>query len=300
MKLNLRSIDLNLLTVFDSLMDTGKLSATAVELGMSQPAVSAALQRLRITFDDELFLRQRSGMQPTPRARQLQGDIREALQLVRRAVSATPHFDPSTADRRFTLLGEVMFESAVMGSLLNRFAESAPQLRIDSLPIQQNDPVKTLVNLDADLLLDYVDYQHPQINRAHAGTEELVVLAARHHPRIKRLSAKRYLAEPHVILSRRHGKQTSLEYALGQITMERRIQASVQSFASMPIVVAQTDCLATVPKRLGELYEQAYPLRCHPFPFSIEPIPLHMHWPRVLDNDPAHRWFREQVSAVLD
>ena len=66
MNLNLRSIDLNLLTVFDSLMDTGKLSATAVALGMSQPAVSAALQRLRLTFDDALFIRQRSGMQPTP------------------------------------------------------------------------------------------------------------------------------------------------------------------------------------------------------------------------------------------
>lgn len=300
MKLNLRSIDLNLLTVFDSLMDTGKLSATAVALGMSQPAVSAALQRLRLTFDDALFIRQRSGMQPTPRARQLQGDIHEALQLVRRAVTAVPTFDPASADRHFTLIGEVMFESMVLGQLLNQLADSAPGLRVDSLPIQQNEPVKTLVDLTADLLLDYVNYDHPQLLQAPVGTEKLVVLAAADHPRIKTgLTMKDYLAEPHVILSRRHGKQTSLEYAIGQSSMERQIRASVQSFASMPIVVAQTHFLATVPERLGALYEQAYPVRCHLFPLAIEPIPLYMYWPRVLDRDPGHRWFRQQVSAVL-
>ncbi len=300
MKLNLRGIDLNLLTIFDSLMDTGKLSATAADLGMSQPAVSAALQRLRLTFGDELFIRHRSGMQPTPRAHLLHTDIREALHLVRRAVSTEPMFNPATADRSFTLLSDVFFESTVIGELLNRLSDIAPGVRIDTSPLAPEDPASTLTNLKGDLILDYATHSSTQLCSAQVSVERLVVIAARAHPRIQSApTLEEFLSEAHVILSRRHGKLTSLEYALGNISLNRRIRATLQSYSSMPIVVANTDCLATVPQRLGTLYEQAFDVRCYPFPVAMEPVPVYMYWPRVLDQDPAHRWFRQQLSAVL-
>lgn len=300
MKLNLRGVDLNLLTVFDSLMETGKLSASASALGMSQPAVSAALQRLRLTFGDELFIRHRSGMQPTARARQLHGDIREALQLVRRALSAEPEFDPATAERSFTLFSDVFFESTVVGTLLNRFNETAPGVRIDTAPATLADPVAALTTLSADLLLDYATYNSSQLCEAQVGVEQLVVMAARNHPRLQQPpSLDEFLAESHVILTRRHGRLTALEYALGNISLNRRVRATVQSFSSMPIVVSQTDCLATVPQRLGALYAEAFAVKCYPFPVAMEPVPLRMYWPRLLDQDAGHRWLRQELSRVL-
>ncbi|MFT5032487.1 MAG: DNA-binding transcriptional LysR family regulator [Bacteroidia bacterium] len=154
MKLNLRSIDLNLLTVFDALIESGKLSLAAKRLGMSQPAVSAALSRLRTSFKDELFVRSRSGMLPTLRALALHQDIREALQLVQRAMTSGTAFDPALAERSFTILGDSFFESAMIGSLLNRLTESAPGIRIETASIVQSDPVQALRSINADVLLD--------------------------------------------------------------------------------------------------------------------------------------------------
>jgi len=300
MKLNLRSVDLNLLTVFDALMEASKLSLAAERLGMSQPAVSAALQRLRATFKDDLFIRSRSGMLPTPRAQALHPDIREALQLVRRAISTQPAFNPAEAERSFTILGDAFFESAMVGSLLNRLTESAPGIRIETASVTQSDPVQALRSLSADLLLDYDRVSSPQLVSERFGEEHLVVIAARNHPRIKRRpSLKAYLHEHHVILTRRHHDGTSLEHALGGISLDRRIRASVQHFSSMPVIVSQTDCLATVPQRLGSLYEAAFDVRCYPFPMDIEPIPMWMCWPRALHNDVAHQWLRERLIEVL-
>ncbi|HCS28934.1 MAG TPA: LysR family transcriptional regulator, partial [Spongiibacteraceae bacterium] len=159
-----------------------------------QPAVSAALQRLRATFKDDLFIRSRSGMLPTPRAQGLHPDIREALQLVRRAISTQPAFNPAEAERSFTILGDAFFESAMVGSLLNRLTESAPGIRIETASVTQSDPVQALRSLSADLLLDYDRVSSPQLVAERFGEEHLVVLAARSHPRIKRRpSLKAYL-----------------------------------------------------------------------------------------------------------
>lgn len=300
MKLNLRSVDLNLLTVFDALMDSGKLSLAADRLGMSQPAVSAALQRLRVTFADELFVRSRSGMLPTPRAQALHRDIREALQLVRQAISSESAFDPARAERSFTILGDSFFESAMIGSLLNQLTESAPGIRIETASIAASDPAQALRSLNADVLLDYDKLSSPQLMAEQIGDETLVVIASRQHPRIRRRpSMKAFLREHHVILTRRHRSNTSLEHALGGVSLDRKIKATVQHFSSMPIIVAQTDCLATVPQRLGTLYEAAFNVRCYPFPMDVAPIPMWMYWPKVLDGDAAHQWLRARLVEVL-
>ncbi len=300
MKLNLRSVDLNLLTVFDALIEQGKLSQAAEQLGMSQPAVSAALQRLRATFKDQLFVRSRSGMLPTPRAMELHRDVREALQLVRHAMSSGSAFDPTVTERSFTIVGDSFFESAMIGSLLNRLSEVAPGISIETASITETDPVQALRSLNADLLLDYDRLTSPQLVAEQIGEESLVVLASRQHPRLKkRLSMKRFLNEDHVILTRRHRSSTSLEHALGGIPLNRRVKATVQHFSSMPIIVAQTHCLATVPQRLGALYEAAFDVRCYPFPIDIAPIPMWMYWPKVLHSDAAHQWLRAQLVDVL-
>ncbi len=300
MKLNLRSVDLNLLTVFDALMESGKLSLAAERLGMSQPAVSAALARLRISFRDELFVRSRSGMLPTPRAQALHQDIREALHLVRRAITGSSAFDPTLAERSFTILGDSFFESAIIGRLINQLSESAPGVRIETTSITLSDPVQALRSLNADVLLDYEELISPQLMAQEVAQETLVVITARQHPRIKRRpSMKAFLREHHVILTRRHRSNTSLEHALGGVSLNRRIKASVQHYSSMPIIVAQTDCIATVPRRLGALYEAAFDVRCHLFPIDIAPIPMWMYWPKVMHGDAAHQWLRDRLIEVL-
>ena len=294
MKLNLRSVDLNLLTVFEALLREQNLSRVAEQLGMSQPAVSAALQRLRLTMKDELFVRTRSGMRPTPRAIAAQAAVAEALALISEALSMEQVFSPATAEREFSLLADGYMEMAALGPLLRALQGSGAGLRLRNEVLDQQDVAKALSRLEYDAVIDFVRIESDKVCSALLGEQELVVIAAGAHPRIAgSLSAQQYFAEGHILLRQRSRYRSQLELALGGQKLERRVDLHVQHFAAMPSVVEQTDALASMPRELARRYAAAYDIQVLPFPLPVPPIPVWLMWPLSLNGDAGHRWFIE-------
>ena len=298
MKLNLRAVDLNLLTVFDALLREQNLSRVAEQLGMSQPAVSAALQRLRLTMKDELFVRTRSGMRPTPRALAAQAAVAEALALISEALSVEQNFSPAIAEREFSLLADGYMEMAALGPLLRALQCSGAGLRLRNEVLDQQDVAQALLRLEYDAVIDFVRIESEKICSAPLGEQELVVIAAASHPRIAgRLSAKQYFAEGHILLRQRSRYRSQLELALGGQKLERRVDLHVQHFAAMPSVVAQTAALASMPRALAQRYAAAYDIQVLTFPLAVPLIPVWLMWPTSLNGDAGHRWFIELLKT---
>ena len=298
MKLNLRSIDLNLLPVFDAIMEAGQLSRAADQLGMSQPAISAALQRLRHTLDDDLFVRTRQGMEPTPRARELHLLLAPQLASLRESLDPGNRFEPSTSQRHFRLLSVDYFEMVMLPPLLQRIRRQAPDVMLEIAPAG-DDMADTLHKAHADLAVDAFVQEDSRLHREVLLEENLVVVARRGHPQFQgRCSKSRFLKAEHVVLPART-RRLPLDQILNAPGWQRRTGARVTQFASMLAVCARSDMIATVPERLAHHYADALQLQVLPFPVVMPPVPIYMLWPAAQDRDPAHRWLRQQLTDSL-
>ncbi len=300
MKPHLRSVDLNLLTVFDAVMREPNFSAAAVSLGMTQPAVSNAVARLRDTFGDALFVRGRHGMTPTPRARELVGPVREALDIIRGALDPAADFDPSRSDRVFHLALGDYGELVLLPFLLRRLRDCGGNLAIHTYPEHDPESLALVKEGRLDFFFDYRPPEDDQLDACVLGEEEAVVIARRRHPVVKRrLTKKMYLEAGHVVLGRPHPNQTLLE-ALWRDRgpLPRRVAARVRQYAAMPRLVAQSDCLATVPRRMAEQAARGLPIAIHRLPFDLGPIPTWMVWNRALERDKGHAWLKQAILEI--
>lgn len=299
MKLNLRAFDLNLLTVFDALMCEQNLSRAAERIGMSQPAMSAALQRLRLSLNDELFVRHRSGMMPTPRAEAVYAKVQPALQLITESFAVGGDFDPGSEEREFVIAVDSYIETTALGDILSRMQEAGPGLRLRSESLIGLDVEAALNRLEVNVALDYLRLESPRIAAELLGREELVVIAALNHPSIvDGCTREQYLSCQHALLRQRSRAASQLEQALGGDKLERRVALHVQDYAAMAAVVARSEVLGTMPKRLAEIYARAHGLRVLPFPLDIAPVSMWMMWPRALNGDAGHRWLLDQLRSM--
>lgn len=299
MKLNLRAIDLNLLPIFVAVVEEGQLSRAAQRLGMSQPAVSAALQRLRLTVDDPLFTRSRSGLSPTPRARDLYRDVSAHIQQVAEALDPSQCFDPLTSDRILRLIAPDYFEFLVLGPLMARLRHASPTMGIQVLP-PQDSWNRQLLDGEADFA---IDTQLPSDDRLEAKPvmeESLTVVARRDHPTIQgTLSLEEFLAAEHVVLPLRERQVLPLDQILGRPGWRRKVGAQVVQYGNLLSVAGASDLIATVPKRMAQKLAPTFGLQLLRFPVSVPPVVIYLIWPTVLARDPAHKWFKDLLEAHL-
>lgn len=298
MKLNLRSVDLNLLPVFSAIMDAGQLSRAAESLGMSQPAISAVLQRLRHTFGDDLFVRTHQGMTPTPRARELYDQLGPQLLALRETLDPGNRFDPGTSQRVFRLVSVDYFEMVILPPLLARVRNQAPNVMLEVSPAT-DAMVDQLHKTQVDLAIDAFVQEEDRLQRQVLLEEGLVVVARQGHPVLKgRCSKKQFLNAEHVVLPDRN-RRLPLDQILDAPGWQRRTGARVTQFASMLATAAGSDMIATVPERLARHYAAPLNLQVLPFPVPLPPVPVYMLWSPALDQDPAHRWLRQQLHDTL-
>ncbi|RLT99229.1 LysR family transcriptional regulator [Ketobacter sp.] len=299
MKLNLRAVDLNLLPIFVAVVEAGKLSLAADRLGMSQPAVSAALQRLRLTVQAPLFTRSRSGLSPTPRALELYTAVSTHLQNVAQALDPAHCFDPATSERAFQLLAPDFLEFLVLGHLMRNLREVSAHISVRMQP-QQEDWQRQLLDGKADFA---IDSQLPGDDRLEAEVvmeETLAVVARLDHPRIQgSLSLEAFLAAEHVVLPARERQVLPLDQILGKPGWRRRVGAQVVSYGNLLPVAAGSDLIATVPLRMAQVLAPTLGLQVLPFPVAVPAIPVYLLWPRALQQDPAHRWFCDLLRRQL-
>ena len=299
MNLNLRSVDLNLLPVFLAVMEEGQLSRAAERLGMSQPAVSSALKRLRLTVGYELFSRSRTGLCPTPEARRLYESVADGLEHLTTALDPNEPFDPAASDRQFRVVAHDYFDAMALGPLITTMRQFGEGMSIRVLS-SSTEWTRTLVNMEADLALDSVRTEDPRLNSEIIATEQPVVVARFSHPRIQgSLGPELYREAEHVVLPEREHRVLPLEKFLGHPIWARRIGARVTQLTSLLVVASTSDLIATVPLRMAQRLAPMMGLQILPFPMDVAEIPVYAIWPRVLDQDQAHQWFREQLRQQL-
>ncbi len=296
----LREIDLNLLPVLRSLLETHSVARTAAALSLTPSAVSHALARLRATLGDELFVRAPAGLVPTQRAAGLVDDLGTGLAALERALGGGA-FEPRTATASFRVATTDFGARLVMPKLLALLDAEAPgvQVQIKPLPIDTED---ALAGGDVDLMIGVYAGSSATIYRRALFSEQTAVLARRDHPRIKRgkITLDDYLACSHVLIAPRGRQGSRIDSLLAEQGRARRIGLMIPDFLLGPHVVAETALLLSAGQRLLRSFVGPLPVQVVPLPFELPAFDVHMVWHARVHGDPAFVWFRDQLAAAHD
>jgi DNA-binding transcriptional LysR family regulator len=294
----LGAIDLNLLVVFDAVMQERSVTRAGRRLGLSQPAISHALTRLRHMLKDDLFIRSPRGMLPTPRAEQLALPVREALDGLQRSLEPTL-FDPSTAKRHFRIAADNYAAIVLVGPLAARIAKIASAVTLEFRPSGTLDIVDLLDRGDLDLAIGSFREQGERFSRQPLLQDEFVAVLRRNHPAAnsRELSIERFAALPHLEISSVHHATDFIDEALARRKLSRRI-ALRAPFLSAVRILGASDMVSVFPQRIARELIRHRPLAIRPLSHSSPIIETVMVWPRRLDNQPAHRWLRDNIGQV--
>jgi DNA-binding transcriptional LysR family regulator len=297
--MNWNSFDLNLLVVFDAIMHAKTLTRAGQQLGMSQPAVSHALARLRHILKDDLFVRTPEGMLPTPRAERMAGPVRAALQELQVTVGSD-EFDPLQASRSFTIAANNYGARAVIPGLIRRVAKSAPSVVLDVRP---SGTLHVLDNLDSgavELALSTLTDGGDRFKCVGLMEDEYVAIVASAHPLAAEadLSIENFAALQHVGVTSSGDDTHFIDDALAERGLTRLVSARVP-LHSLILMLIGSEAVAVVPRRVAVDLVAICPLAMRPLPFPSPRVALSMIWHRRLDNDPAHRWLRGTVRAAV-
>jgi len=302
--MNLQTIDLNLLVVLEALIEERNVTRAATRIGLSQPAMSNALARLRRTFDDPLLVRSPEGMTPTPAAQALIIPVRAALTQLRQALEEKPDFDPQASERTFHLLTSDYAEIMLFAPLLQTLRARRLSVRLRSQrPRSVFEPPSTASLAESfDLAIGFYPDALSLDARLHSETlweEKNVCIASLRHPAIqKKISLRQFAAAEHVALFYKAQGPGVIDTLLAQKGFTRRLVMQASHFASVPFLVAGTDLIATIPERLARHFSRALKLQILPVPLEIPPFRLTMLWHQRHHSDLAHQWLRRQISET--
>ena len=236
--MNVRDLDLNLLRVFDAVLRGRSVTAAAAQLGLTQPAVSNALARLRNVFGDALFLRTPRGMEPTPFARELAGPVRQALALLESALAHGPGFDPATSSRNFRFYMSDLGQIEFLPPLVERLSRIAPNVRLEAVALELEDISHALAAGSLDVAMGFLPGLGAPVRRKALFRDPYVCLLRAGHP-IETLTRKKFLEASHALVSYRGGHRV-IEEALERAGLSRRIVLRVPHFTVVPMVLAMS------------------------------------------------------------
>lgn len=301
-----RNQDLNLLPIFDALVREENLSRAAERLGMSQPAVSKALQRLRLSFGDDLFVRTRRGISPTPRALELHRAFAPALDMIRQTYDAAP-FSARDVDRTFNISMNNTVELLTLPQIMNTLGETAPTANIKIHPEHISDIPMRLKDGRLDYAIDFVPLPEKEFASHRVVTETLKTICAPDHPLAgRRVTQQQAQTLRHVssmprsayLAPQSNQLLTPIEHLLGTSLPERKIVCHASGFVAIPEIVAHSDLVAIVPTRLAAPYLATGRLATLDLPIETPAFDLFLFWHRSRDSDPAHAWFADLLIGV--
>lgn len=303
--MNFRSVDLNLLRVFAALDETRNVTRAAERLGLSQPAVSAALSRLRYQMGDPLFVRVGNGMAPTPRAEAAAPAISDALSRLEDALTATGPFRPETSQATFSLRGADFFSTRLMPPLAAALAREAPGVSMRFLDSGRGDLVELLESSEIDLALEQPTEVPGWVSRALLFPSPFKIIAARDNPAIRSAGLQEgdvlpldlFCDLPHALRSVDGSATGMTDTALAQAGRKRRVALVVPHFDAVLHAVARSTMISSIPIQFT--LEPSWPETLIVFEPPIEiPTPkMQLYWHSRFDKTPSHIWFR---SRLLD
>lgn len=303
---NLRSVDLNLLVVFDALIAERNVTRAAVRKGLSQPAVSKALGRLRDLFDDPLFVRRDRAMEPTARALELAGPIHGALADISRTLTLPAAFDPATVRATVKIATIDLYHTNLLPALVRHLRRHAPGI---DLQMRANDCSRLpeqLATGEVDLAFAPLAAKHSELHAEPLWTDRMVMLIGRDNPMKEPMTIEAYAAAGHLVdaghvrVSADGAGSSVVDAILAARGLKRRIVLVLPSSAGVPYVVAATDLIATLPSRIVKGLASVPKVRVLKPSFLNVEVSPHMFWHRRVNDNALHGWLRGAIRDIAD
>ncbi|MBU9863723.1 MULTISPECIES: transcriptional regulator LeuO [Rahnella] len=295
---HLRNVDLNLLTVFDAVMQLQNITRAANMLGMSQPAVSNAVARLKVMFNDDLFVRFGRGIQPTMRARQLFGPIRQALQLVMNELPGAG-FDPYLSTRQFNVAICSPLDKRFTSLVLNAAEELSPGVSVKLQTIVNDDIEHQLRYQNIEFVISYRKFERADFCNHALFNDELVLVAAQNHPRISpHMSDEKYLKEKHAVMMMDRFYSFSSPYYDDSELVSLISYQGTDLFSVMEIV-SKSEMVALVPRWLAQANAGILNLSVIPLPWMKNTLTCYLSWHESSSKDKGNMWMKTLLSQCV-
>jgi DNA-binding transcriptional LysR family regulator len=309
--MNISKVDLNLLVYLDVLLRERNVTRAAEELGISQPAMSNSLRRLRDLFDDPLLVRTSDGMTPTDRALELQPLVRNVLAAAELAILPKTVFDPSESERIFRIMASDYTEATLLPKLLQRLSIEAPAVRLDIMTpsdVSFHDVERGKV----DLVINRFDSLPQSFHQIHLWDDSFSCVLRADNPIIKDWNLDSYLAAKHVWVSKTGmgvgvGMSTDdvqrlgwVDEALTKIDVKRVISLFTRHYQAALLLAEHNDLVVTIPTLAASSMQENPHVAILKPPFDIPRMRLKMVWSPLLQHDPGHRWMRKLIKSLSE
>ncbi|MFF2807786.1 LysR family transcriptional regulator [Streptomyces sp. NPDC058000] len=293
------NIDFNLLIALDALLEEESVTAAADRLGLSAPAMSRALGRIRRTLGDPVLVRAGRHMVPTPRALEIKAEVRRLVEAAHGVLAPSAPTDPAQLTRSFALNASDLFVTTLGPALVARVAREAPGVVLRFLGESHVD-LPLLRDGVADVELGMIDSPEPEIRTERLFEDHAVAVVREGHPLTTRpLTARRFAAAAHLNFSRRGRLAGPIDTALAERGLRRRVVATVPTVAAALMMVRDTDVVGMAAERTAAPMVRGLGLCTLPIPFDLPPMPMGMAWHPRQEADPGHRWLRGVVRETV-
>ena len=298
--INLTAIDLNLLVAFEAMLEQHSVTIAAEQLQIGQPAMSAALSRLRVLFDDELFVRLGRQMQPTLKAQAIAPGILTALQQIRQTVASSQTFQPTTSNRTFALGSSDYTSFVLVPSLLEFSRQAAPLVNFRLLGFEKDTAGTLLEQGVIDVALGVFPDPPRQTHCEPLFEEHFVGIARQAHPALKQgtMSLETFANLSHALTTLRRDRVSAIDQALGEQNLERRITLTTPHMLVLPFAIASSDLVAAVPYRVALRLANTCQLTIFELPVATKPWMVSMLWSKLSDQDEATGWLRTMIKIA--
>jgi DNA-binding transcriptional LysR family regulator len=297
-----KTLDLNLLVALEALLRERSVTKAARSVGLSQPAMSRALERLREVLGDPLLVRVGHRMVLTERAGLLVERSERLAREVEELFSAPAAFDPGTSTRTFRLVASDYVQLQVLEAVQGLLAREAPRVALLVLPVSERPSVELLRSGEADLLLGPVPPEVPgtELHQVEIFADSFVGLARKGHPALRggRLTLEAYASLSHVLVSPRGKGKGFMDMELEKHGLSRHVALTVPSFLLVPHVVAASDHVSVLTASVVATFCRLLPLRTFELPVPAPPSRVFLLWHERTHREPAHRWLRELLTRA--
>lgn len=298
--MDFHGIDLNLLVAFNALMNERNVTRAAIQTGVSQPAMSAALSRLRILLGDPLFQRSNAGLIPTSRARDLASPIAAALQQIEQAMITQPGFKPETAQVTFKLGLQDYPTVVLLPTLMQALEQTCPGVSLNVVSFNDRNTAVDLLDagaIDVAIGVPPTNMDARILTRPLLRDEFVTIVSSEHRAAREPMDLQTYLDLQHVLVSPEGELHGLVDRTLAQQGKQRKLALTVPHIFAVPAVIARTHMAATILKRVALHSQTSHQLMLFSPPLALPEIVFHLIWHRRSGNSPAQVWFRECIAT---
>lgn len=298
--INLGAIDLNLLVAFEALYNAKSVTAAAQRLHVGQPAMSAALGRLRSLFGDDLFVRVGREMRPTAKANAIAPQVTAALDTIRATLAEPQSFTPASSQRVFTLATSDYFASLILPKMLAAFQQQAPHIDLRLITVEKESFIELIEGEIIDLALGTFANLPSHILEKNLLVERFLGVCRLNHPALENdnVSLEQFVAFPHALFTLRRDAIGIVDQTLAEQGLQRRVALTVPYWLALPTAIATSDLIAAIPSCLEKHFLRYYPLQVFELPLEVPPWVVSMAWSKLSDRDAANLWLRQIIQEV--